>query len=524
MEEQLLPLNLPPGMATNGTPYSNKGRWIAGNLVRFFESTIRPILGWRRKRDSSNVDITVLDGKARGALSWRDNTGAVLLAIGTTTKIYGIIAGILADITPEDFTPGSADAAYTSGGGAYGKSGWGVGPYSEASTALALAAPDTWQFDSFGEELVGVCTSEHLLRIWTGIVSDEADTAVNSPSCLAVVTTAERFLVALGASDSSDGTGGHTLGDAIAGAAPDGRNVWWCDQESSTQWNVSGVAPYDGYLSGNQPLATNGTIQCGARIRGATLIWTDLDVWEMLYLGDTTYVYSFRQMGDHCGIIGPNAKAVVDGRAIWMGADTFYGYSGSVEPLQCEVSDSVFGDLNWSNRAKIWAAPITEFGEVWFFYPSAMSTEIDSYVIYNYVTSSWSLGKLGRTAGTTDGPTDFPVMVGTDSFIYEHETGFNRDGAVPYIESGPIELGNGDYTMRVQRIVPDEKTQGDVSASLYTSFMPNDPEVLRGPFTMENPTSVRFSARQVRIRFTEVAATAWRIGKMRLGVIQGGKR
>ena len=44
--DNLIPLELPPGMRNNGTTYQSKGRWYTGNFVRFFNGTIQPIGGW----------------------------------------------------------------------------------------------------------------------------------------------------------------------------------------------------------------------------------------------------------------------------------------------------------------------------------------------------------------------------------------------------------------------------------------------------------------------------------------------
>ena len=78
--------------------------------------------------------------------------------------------------------------------------------------------------------------------------------------------------------------------------------------------------------------------------------------------------------------------------------------------------------------------------------------------------------------------------------------------------------------MSVTKMIPDEKTQGDVDATFKTRFYPNDVERTYGPFNMANPTSLRFTGRQVRIRIEGVNADDWRVGINRLEVIQGGRR
>jgi hypothetical protein len=78
--------------------------------------------------------------------------------------------------------------------------------------------------------------------------------------------------------------------------------------------------------------------------------------------------------------------------------------------------------------------------------------------------------------------------------------------------------------MAVTEMLPDEKTQGDVNATFKTRFYPNDTERSYGPYTMSNPTSVRFTGRQVRMRVEGVNYSDWRVGINRLDVIAGGRR
>ena len=50
----------------------------------------------------------------------------------------------------------------------------------------------------------------------------------------------------------------------------------------------------------------------------------------------------------------------------------------------CSVRDKVFLDFNNSQADKVFLV-LTQWGEIWWFYPSANSAEIDKYVIYNYL-------------------------------------------------------------------------------------------------------------------------------------------
>lgn len=264
---------------------------------------------------------------------------------------------------------------------------------------------------------------------------------------------------------------------------------------------------------------------CGKASRGQTLLWTTTDLWTMTYIGGD-FIFSFAQAGKNCGIISPHASVVIDAGAYWMGNGGFFRFDGFVKPIECEVSDYVFGNINTAQNNKVWALANPLFGEVTWFYPSASATDCDSYVTHNYLEGHFVFGSLVRTTGVTQqsGATPaIPVMIGSDGKVYDHETGNVRSSSA-YLESGPIELGDGDNVVRIQRIVPDDKTLGDVNAYIYTSMSPDSAETLNGPYTLSAITSVRLTARQFRVKLVEATASAWRVGIPRLGGILGGRR
>ena len=165
-----------------------------------------------------------------------------------------------------------------------------------------------------------------------------------------------------------------------------------------------------------------------------------------------------------------------------------------------------------------------QHGEVWFFYPSETATEIDSYVAYDYKQGHWTMGSLERTAGVDRGVFRTPIWADATSDVYNHETGFNYDGAAIYIESGPLKVGAGDNQAMVTRLIPDEAALGDVQATFKTRNYPTAAETTHGPYTAVNPTSVRLKGRQVRMRLDAQTASQWRIGNFRAEVKTGGTR
>lgn len=299
------------------------------------------------------------------------------------------------------------------------------------------------------------------------------------------------------------------------------RRLWWASQETINDW-----APTSENSAGWLDLGTDGVLVCGHTLRGQTLIWTTTDLFALGYIGGS-YLYSAQKVGSNCGIVSQHGFVALDTQALWWGVNQkFFAYDGFVKTIECDVSDYVFGSFNTSQASLVWALANPAFNEVTWFYPSAVATSCDRYVTYNYAESHWTYGTLQRSCGVSfiPGSTTTPVLIDSSGRIYDHETGNARTGQTIYLESGPMDVGSGERVVRAQRIVPDDKTVGDVSASLYTSLAPDDTETLNGPYTLTSITSVRLTARQVRLRLTEVAASAWRVGVVRLGGVLGGRR
>jgi hypothetical protein len=491
----LVPIKIPAGVYRNGTEYQSAGRWYDSNLVRWFENTLRPWGGWRKRSTSQ------MTGVSRGMLTWRDNSNARWIVAGTPTNLYAMNeAGTLKDITPTTFTTGATDATI--------KTGYGYGTY--GSYGYGVARPDlgdlvpatTWTMDSWGEYLVACSSKDGQLLEWQlGFVTPtKAVAIINAPtSCAAVMTTAERFVFALGASGNP-------------------RKVSWCDQENNTVWTPSTTNQ-----AGDFEVNSVGSLKCGKRVRGINLLFTDVDVHVATYIG-LPYVYSFEKAGSGCGVISSQAVAAIDTAAIWMSKSGFWVYDGYVKPLVSDVGDYIFQNINYNQASKVYAVHNSKYGEIIWFYPSSASNENDSYVVYNYREGHWAIGLLARTAGTDRGVFVNPLMISSDGYIYEHEVGYAYDSAVPFAESGPYEIGSGDNIMSVRRVIPDEQTLGEVVVSFKTRMYPMATETTYGPYSAAQPTDVRFAARQVKVRYTGNVLDDWRVGVNRFDVVAMGKR
>jgi hypothetical protein len=229
-------------------------------------------------------------------------------------------------------------------------------------------------------------------------------------------------------------------------------------------------------------------------------------------------------VGDDCGIIARNAVHVMGSLAVWMGPRKFFQYDGYVAEVPCDVSDAVFGDFNFAQRAKVVVIPRAEYGEITWHYPSALSTENDRYVTWNRKENHWTVGALERTCGIDRTPFQYPLAADADGAVYDHEREFDYAGDVPFAESGPVEAGEGDQIVEATEFIPDENNLGDTHVYLYSRFYPTGPERTYGPFTSARPTPIRVSGRQVRVRIEGVVANDWRVGVFRFDAEPGGRR
>lgn len=478
MIEKLVPVDLPPGFLHNGTRYEAKGRWYDGNLVRWHQGALQPVGGWERLKDGALANMAQLSGSPSAIIGHQPTTGSPWLVVGTTQGLFAMYPDATGtawtNISPSGFTPNVS-----------------------------------WQLDVFGDLLVAHSYgSGYNVYTWDGDAANDAVAVTGTPTQVlgGVVVTPERFMFVLGA--------GNNL-----------RKVQWPDQETTDTWTPSGTNQ-----AGDIELQTRGALLTGQRVKGQTLLFTTYDVWSATYIGGT-FIYSFRQEGDACGLIGPHAATVADSRAFWMGPSGFFMYDGYVRPLPCDVFDKVFGEIKASGQSlgdqncSVAAWANTAFDEIWWFYGTAGNTlGNDRYVKYNYRTGAWDYGTLGRNAASNFPYVRYPILADTNGFVYKHEKGDDHDTATAYIESGPFEIEDADLVYRIQRIVPDEKTSGQTQMHVYTSMWPDESETTNGPYTMSRPTDVRLTTRFARVKITEVADASWRVGKPKFGVIPLGRR
>jgi hypothetical protein len=386
-----------------------------------------PVGGWVSFIDNSespqavNITASYSDTSVpREAHSWflDDATGAngagYYLAVATTNHLYAMNGlGEVTQLTSGKTLPGeeipSVNAGY--GGGLYGKGLYNGRRQTEGQTKMPAA---TWTIDNYGEDLMAVSTSDRRIWRWQP-AKDTFEVLPDSPRCLSLVATEERFLFALGA--EKDGT-------------INVRRIAWCDREAPEVWDLT----VDNEAGGFE-LQTDGAIKCGIRVRGRTLILTTSDAHVAQYSGPPL-VYGFQQVGKNCGIASDRAAAATGAGAFWMGRDGFYTYDGSaVRELPCEVTDRVFRFLDTTFLHNTFAVANAKHNEITWFYTSTQSPGLeidvdgkvvikkinDRYVTYDYAQNIWSIGGITRHAGVDSGIFNDPIWLDETCNVWRHE-------------------------------------------------------------------------------------------------------
>ena len=515
-----IPIQLPPGLFRNGTRYEAAGRWYNGNLVRWENGRVKPIMGWQQ------LQAGKLTGLARGGLAFTDDLGFKQTIIGTNSNLYLSQGGTFADVTPAGFIAGRADSILGAG---YGAGPYGRGKYGRRRTINTLLLDaSTWQMDTFGSTAVMVSSSDHRLLQFdpaTGIIAPLTSTdtpPATVPTGVAVFTTNEDFLL-------------------VIGAGGVGRRIQWPDVGTTSIWQ-----PTDLNSAGDINLNTQGLGMAGTRVGLQNLVWTTTDAHQINYVGQPA-IYAPIRIGTACGLIGPRAWAVAatgtgaGEAAYWWSQGGFFQYNGAVTPLPCEVQDWIFRNVNFNQAAKIYASTNSRFHEVIWFFPSLNSIECDSYIIYNYKDNLWYFGlgsSLARTTYLDLGSNPLPLGVGSDGMVYQHETGYLANGVTRvgqiFIASGAAEIGNGARVIYSNMMLVDGDNLLDATGknaltiSIWPSMAPLATTVI-GPNiplapNAEGYTPVRFSGRQIVLRFDAVLDQDWSLGKMRFIAVAGSKR
>ncbi len=511
-------------------------------------------------------------GTTAGALTTTVNEGGTLSDSDTTITVAsstGIVAGdivlidleliLVGGISSNDLTSctrghkgttaathanqSSVRLAFGNASTADDFSGWGLSLVSGTITPSANLR--IWSQDNFGEDLL---LNERNGRIYywdktngTGtrakFLTDNAlglgtRTSVPTIASQVLLSDRDRHVIAFGA-DGFGTSSASTDGDGVQ----DPLLIRFSSQENPVDWY-----PTSTNTAGDLRISSGSKIVQAVETRQQILVFTDVSIHAMQFLGPP-FTFGINLISENITIASPKAAVAVDDSVFWMGAAEFYAFTGAVQRIPCTVRDYVFDDINTSQYDKIVAGANVSFSEVWWFYPSANSSENDRYVVYNYLEKLWFIGSLARTAWLDRGISSLPLATASDNFLFNQEVGAQDNGSAmtSFIESGDMSITDGNQFSFISRVIPDINFREAVDTSslefiLETKSFPGQTDQNSSTNTISKTSSTpvdqytnqyftRLRGRSFTLKLQSTDANVlWRLGVPRIEIRPDGRR
>ena len=426
------------------------------------------------------------------------------------------------------------------GAGTWSRGGWGSAEPNGLTTTTQIRL---WSHDNFGEDLL-INPRDSNLYYWdkTNTTSTRAielstksgtKTSVPQIAKQVLVSDQDRHVIAFGC----DGLGANSSATQGNGTQ-DPLLIRFSSQENPIDWFPSSTN-----TAGDLRLGAGSTFVQAVETKREILVWTDTALNSMRFIGPP-FTFGLQQLASNITIMGPNAAVATEDVVYWMGIDNFYTYAGQTQQLPCSVKDKVFLDFNLEQSDKVMAGVNSEFSEVFWFYPSASSSDNDRYVVYNYGDGIWYFGNLSRTAWIDRGTRTYPIAA-SSTYLYNHEFGYDDDGSAmnSFIESGAMDIGDGEQFTYIRRVIPDLSFTGSTELSspqaTFTIKARNFPgedfgNTAAGTTTRTQSSPVETFTSQLHLRArgrsfamrieSEALGAKWKLGSPRVDMKPDGRR
>jgi hypothetical protein len=388
-----------------------------------------------------------------------------------------------------------------------------------------------WSHDNFGEDLLfnvrdgGIYYWDKTNGTGTRGVALNSLSGSNYAPTVAkqiLVSDRDRHVIAFGC-DPQDNPG-----------VQDPLLIRFSDQESLTEWESTALT-----TAGDLRLGSGSEIVTAVETRQQVVVFTDTSLYAMQYLGPP-FTFGIQLISENVSICSPLAAIPVSDQIFWMGITEFYMYSGAVQRVPCAVRDYVFDDINVGQFEKVTAALNAENTEIWWFYPSADSTENNRYVVYNYQEQVWYYGNLARTCWVDRGITQYPIAASPDNYLYNHEFGFDDGSVSPaqaitaYVRSSPMDMGDGQQFTFLSRLIPDVGFRNSSAPVPLLDITTRVRNYSNGNYLRTVTSQVGEDTEQINLRLrgrqfsilvqSDETGVAWRLGTLRYDMRPDGRR
>ena len=419
----------------------------------------------------------------------------------------------------------------------WGTDAWGASTFGSTSSLSASNQLRLWSIDNFGDDVLA-CVRGGAIYYW----DESGGTSARGTNLTAIGGASDAPTIALQVMVSDVDRHVIAFGcNTIGSSTIDPLLVRFSDTESAGDWTPTAINQ-----AGGVQLSQGSEIIGALKTRQEILIFTDVGLVSMRFVG-SPFVFSFNEVAEGFSLISPNASINADNKVYFMDRGGFYVYSGSVSRLPCSVLDHVLSDLNLEQAHKIFAGINSNANEIIWFYPSGSSSEVDKYVLYNFLEQVWSIGtttdNFVRTAWDEANLLDYPIAASKNSssvntnYLYDHEKGHGDDGSAftAYIESSDFDLQpDGDHFLHISRLIPDIEFRDQQTTDDTVSFIIKGRDYPLSSLSTLQTISVtpestfsntRARSRQCALRISNSSSDfGWRLGDLRLDIRPDGKR
>jgi hypothetical protein len=479
--ETTFALDLPPGIVSDNTTFSDTGQWSDGNNVRFRLGKPETIGGWSLLR-AFGANIAEM-------LSFRFD-GSFYTAYAGDTKLY--VGAALA--APADCTPSPAPSS-----------------------------TPNWSLAAFGETLLAAPRLGSLYEL------PEADTppatkVTQAPAQIVrMLVTPQRQVLAFGCNEEVSTTFNSLC---IRGS----------DLETYTDWTTTSTNnAFETILDGG------GQILDAALVGTNVAVLTSNGLYQGLYIGDPGQAYRFDRVDAAAGVFFTGCCVSHGGRLYWFGTDmNFYRWSPGALPemITCPIIKDCIDNLAGFPTMGVLPA----YDEIWLLY-SDTRDGVSGFVRSRYIAFSisesalaqrlvWFRGQLARNSISRPGDLGFllggrAVLMGDNAGnVYKHDVSTSGP-TTSFIQSADQYINSGRTRVMVRGVAPDfEQQSGDVSLTLYTKDRPQSTAVTKGPYTLTAGAAkkdFRASGMIVSMKLS-ASAKSWRLGKPVFDCVTTGGR
>ena len=413
----------------------------------------------------------------------------------------------------------------------WGANTWGSGTFGSSSALSDSSQLRLYSQDVFGDDLLfnvragGVYYwDESSGTSVRGVALPDVSGASNAPtiSLQVMMSDVDKHVICFGV-------------NPIGSSTIDPLHVRWSDSESAVDWTPTAINS-----AGGVTLSTGSIIIGALKTRQEILIWTDAGIHSMRFVG-SPFIFQFSVVNEGISMISPKAAVNAGGAVYFMDRGGFYVYNGSVQRIPCSVLDHVFSNINIGQAFKVFATTNADHNEVTWFYPiGSDQTDNTNYVTYNYVEQLWTIGTMVRGAWIEANSKNYPIATSVitssdNNYLYIQERGHDEDGSAmtAYIESGDIEVGDGERYMLLSKLIPDFTFNGDTGSASMSVIVKGKDFPLEDSTTLSTST-VTSSTKQAFLRArtrssafrieSSESGYGWRLGDLRFDMRPDGRR